>query len=181
MTYPTAKPPSCHDTIVCIVTRLANLTARLSRYKDCIVTQPPTVRPSLLSRYKTSYRDTHPQRPGPRSCHDTKLRIATLTPSGQALVRAPLALGAGRSYRSAVSCACWLYRGVPLRAPALPNLAVSRYNQLYRDPAPNMGSSPSSCLQIFFFHIIFFSHLFHLLEDPKKLFIYFFSFSSRTK
>ena len=55
-----AKPPSCHDTIVCIMTLLANQTARLSRYKDCIVTQPPAARPSLLSRYKTLYRDTHP-------------------------------------------------------------------------------------------------------------------------
>ena len=52
---------SCHDTIVCIVTRLANQTARLSRYKDCIVTQP--------------------QQPGPCSCHDTKLCIATLNSS----------------------------------------------------------------------------------------------------
>ena len=47
---PTAKPlPSCHDTIVCIVTRFANQTAHLSRYKDCIVTQPPAASPSLLS------------------------------------------------------------------------------------------------------------------------------------
>ena len=60
-TRPAAKPPSCHDTIVCIMTRLANQIARLSRYKDCIVTQPPVARPSLLSRYKTLYRDTHPQ------------------------------------------------------------------------------------------------------------------------
>ena len=59
---PVAKPlPSCHDTIVCIVTRFANQTARLSRYKDCIVTQPPAARPSLLLRYKTLYRDTHTQ------------------------------------------------------------------------------------------------------------------------
>ena len=60
-TRPAAKPPSYHDTIVCIVTRLANQTARLSRYKDCIVTQPLEARPLLLSRYKTLYRDTHPQ------------------------------------------------------------------------------------------------------------------------
>ena len=33
-------------------------TARLSRYKDCIVTQPPMASPSLLSRYKTVYHDT---------------------------------------------------------------------------------------------------------------------------
>ena len=66
-THPATKPPSCHDTIVFIVTHLANQTARLSRYKDCIVTQPPAARPSLLSRYKTLYRDTHPQRPGPRA------------------------------------------------------------------------------------------------------------------
>ena len=61
-----AKPSSCHDTIVCIVTRLANQTARLSRYKDYIVTQPPTASPSLLSRYKTMYRDTLYQ---PSSAH----------------------------------------------------------------------------------------------------------------
>ena len=43
---PAAKPlPSCHDTIICIVTRFANQTSRLSRYKDCIVTQPPATRP----------------------------------------------------------------------------------------------------------------------------------------
>ena len=64
-TRPVAKPlPSCHDTTVCIVTCLANLTARLSQYKDCIVTQPSVARPSLLSQYKTLYRETHPQ-PGP--------------------------------------------------------------------------------------------------------------------
>ena len=37
---------------------LANQTTCLSRYKDCIVTQPPAASPSLLSRYKTVYRDT---------------------------------------------------------------------------------------------------------------------------
>ena len=43
---PAAKPlPSCHDTVICIVTRFANQTSRLSRYKDCIVTQPPATRP----------------------------------------------------------------------------------------------------------------------------------------
>ena len=58
---PAAKPrPSCHDTIVCIMTCFANQTTRLSRYKDCIVTQPPAARPSLLSRYNALYRDTHP-------------------------------------------------------------------------------------------------------------------------
>ena len=39
VTQPSAKPPSCQDTIVCILTRLANQTARLSRYKNYIVTQ----------------------------------------------------------------------------------------------------------------------------------------------
>ena len=49
---------SCHDSTYCIATHLANQTARLSRYKDCIVTQPPAASPSLLSRYKTFYLDT---------------------------------------------------------------------------------------------------------------------------
>ena len=43
---PASNPlPSCHDTIICIVTRFANQTSLLSRYKDCVVTQPPTTRP----------------------------------------------------------------------------------------------------------------------------------------
>ena len=54
-THPAAKPSFCHDTSDCT---LASPTARLSLYKDCIVTQPPVASPSLLSRYKTVYRDT---------------------------------------------------------------------------------------------------------------------------
>ena len=102
-----AKPlPSCHDTIVCIVTRFANQTARVSRYKDCkdcIVTQPPTARPSLLSRYKTLYRDTHP--------------------SQAARARYWLCRGLPWPCHG-------LYRGPALCAP-MP--AMSRYNALYRD------------------------------------------------
>ena len=45
----------------------------------------------------------------------------------------------------------WPCRGPWLRTPALPSLAVSRYNQLYHDPAPNIGSSPSSCQKLFYF------------------------------
>ena len=57
---------SCHDTTYYIATHLANQTARQSRYKDCIVTQPLATSPSLLSRYKTLYRYTLHQ-PG-RAC-----------------------------------------------------------------------------------------------------------------
>ena len=39
-----------HDT-------LSSQTARLSRYKDCIVAQPPAASLSLMSLYKTVYRD----------------------------------------------------------------------------------------------------------------------------
>ena len=45
-THPVAKPSSYHDTSDCIVTRL-------------------NVQATLLSRYRTLYRDTHSQRPGP--------------------------------------------------------------------------------------------------------------------
>ena len=84
--YPATQPSSqtfaCHDTIACIVTRLDNQTARLSRYKDCIVTQPPMAKPSLLSQYKALYRDTHPQ-PSPvrthcRPCRRPPGRVAAL-------------------------------------------------------------------------------------------------------
>ena len=101
-TRPTAKPPSCHDIITCIVTRLANQTARLSRYKDCIVTQPPAARPSL--------------------CHDTKLCIATLTPSQAACARFRPYHEHYESYCGACSAVSWLSPGrivaYPLRAHA---------------------------------------------------------------
>ena len=56
---PTAKPlPSCHDTIICIVTRFANQTSCLSRYKDCIVTQPPATKPLSPITIQRLYCDT---------------------------------------------------------------------------------------------------------------------------
>ena len=76
---PTTKPlPSCHNTIFYIVTRFANQTTRLSRYKDCIVTQPPATKASLLSRYITLYSDTHPQ-PGPARTHCWPYRLLTVS------------------------------------------------------------------------------------------------------
>ena len=52
----------------------------------------------------------------PRTCHDTPIRIATQSPSSQALARAPLALRASRPYRGLSR----LYRGrVPGRIVAL--------------------------------------------------------------
>ena len=89
-------PPS-HGTINCIVTHLSQ-TVRLSRYKYCIVTQPPSDQSTLLSRYKQLYRDTlQSVKPPPVtiqnlyrdtlpcdqafSCHDTIDCIVTLTPS----------------------------------------------------------------------------------------------------
>ena len=93
---PVSKSSSCHNIIVCIVTRLTNQTARLSRYKGCIVTQSPAASPSLLSRYKTC--------------------IATFTPSQAASARA-----AGRVMASLgrVAALPWLYRGHgwPCRGP----------------------------------------------------------------
>ena len=98
----------CHDTLVCIVTRLANQTVRLSRYKDCIVTQPPAVSPSLMSRDKTLYRDTLHQPGCARACCRMPLRAA-----------GPVVASFGRVVGVAQS-------------PA-PRTAVSRYNSLYCD------------------------------------------------
>ena len=75
-TRPAAKPlPPCHDTIVCIMTRLANQTARLSRYKDCIVTQPLAASPSLMSRYKICI-VTHSTSQAARAHYRTPLCVA---------------------------------------------------------------------------------------------------------
>ena len=98
-TQPAATPslPPCHNTINCIVTRLSQ-TVRLSRYKYCIVIQPPSDQSTLLSRYKQLYCDTpQPVKPPPVtiqnlyrdtlpsgqafSCHDTIDCIVTLNPS----------------------------------------------------------------------------------------------------
>ena len=59
--------PPCHDTI------------------DCIVTHPQPDCP--LVTIQRLYRDTTPQQPAPCLCHDTRLCIATLTPSQAAHAR----------------------------------------------------------------------------------------------
>ena len=68
----------------------------------------------------------------------------------------------------------WPCRGPWLCTPALPSLAVSRYNQLYRDPAPNIGSSLSSCQKLFFFSTAFFFFILATGKPPN--FYIFFNF-----
>ena len=110
---------SCHDIIVCIVTHLTNQITRLSRYKDCIVTQPPAARPSLLSRYITLYRNTHPQ-PG--------LARAAARPCAQLAVSWPPLAVSQPCHGRIVGVA-----GHVVALAAVPMTAVSRYNSLYRD------------------------------------------------
>ena len=103
----------------------------------------PTTTPRAVSR---------PTSPPPR--HNT---ICITTQPGQAM-RAR----AGRPYHGPlmvvswhrlgrVVAEAWPCRGPWLLTPTLPSLTMLRYNQLYRDPAPNMGSSPSNCQKLFFF------------------------------
>ena len=104
-----------------------------------------------LSHDTTDYIATHPQQPGPRAC-------------------APLALRASRSCRRA-SWPCrgrlvtryWPYRG-PCCAPV--SLAYHDTIHCIVTQSWKMGSSSAFQQKFFFFH------LFQLLQDPKKNYIY---------
>ena len=158
-----AKLPSCHDTIVCIVTRLANQTARLSRYKDCIVTQPPAARPSLLSRYKTLYRDT---------LHQPGRAGALLAVLGA--LPAVLWHMLGR-----VVAEPWPYRGPSPTRPCM--LCHDTVYCIVTQNSKWAVAQPATCIFFFIHYFFFHSNYWKTTKKKKKLYIYIFSISSRTK
>ena len=174
-TQPNSQTSTYHNTIVCIVTRLANQIARLSRYKDCIVTQPPVAKPSLLSRYKTLYRDTHPQWPGPRACAACPCTWAGRI-VGYIVAQPAISWPSdGRIVAQARPClgrvmAPWLRSGHA--SPALCHDTIHCIvTQMCSRPFP------VSFLRIFFFTPFFF--LIPATGKPPKKNIFFFSFSSK--
>ena len=147
------------------MTCFANQTARLLRYKDCIMTQPQRPGLSFLSRYNTLNCDTHSQ-PGRvsvccRSCHGLPWPCCGLYcgPVGRIVV-------------------------YPLRSGQSVVLPCVTIQKLYRDSNWEKGNSPFQLPATFFFlffssFLFFFSHSSYWKTIKKKLYIYF-SFSSKS-
>ena len=159
---PTTKSlPSCHDTIICIVTRFANQKSRLSRYKDCIVTQPPAARPLSPVTIQCFVSRHSPHQPG--CAH-------TLSIVSRAL-RAVL-----WSILGSVVAEPWPYRGLSPMPPCLLCYPVSRYKNCIVTQTGKRGSSPSSFVYAAFFFFFFSQHTFffsfQLLENHQRIYIY---------
>ena len=118
----------------------------------------------------------------PKGCPQSRYKICIATyPSGHTMGERAQAgcvvvppgriIGSSRSVLlrpSACSVVSW---------PDVPT--VSRYNMLYRDQDWEMGSSPPSCLQPFFFSTHYFFSLFQLLQDHNiYIYIYIYIFMS---
>ena len=145
----------CHDTIVCIVTRLANQTAHLSRYKDCIVTQPPAASPSLMSRYKTLYCDTLYQPGCARARCRTPLHAAgrVVGMAGRVVGMAGRVVGRSPAPRPASSTLC--------------------HNTIHSIVTQKNNGPTSLCLFFFIFYFFILA-----TGKPPKIF-FFFSFSNK--
>ena len=111
----------------------------------------------------------------PPSCHDTPIRIATQSPSSQALAHAPLTHARGPAVSQGLSVVSW-----PKHAMSWPlqQCPAALCHDTIHCIVTQMGSSPSS-LCFFFFFFSFFFLIPATGKPPKKIF--FFSFSSRTK
>ena len=156
-TQPNSQTSSCHDIIACIVTRLANQTPFLSRYKDCIVTQPSAARPLSPVMIQNLYRDTHPQ-PG----------------RARALLDVSQASWPCRSLAMAVSWPATSCHGAPLCAASQP--CLSQYSLLYSDSNLEKNwavAQPATYNSVFFFHL-FFSHSSYWKTTQKKYFFFHF-------
>ena len=122
-THPSSQASACHDITDCIVTH-SSAARPLSCHdiNDCIVTHPWSGLPSVT--IQRLYRDTLHQ-PGPARARCRPYR----KPPG-------LIVAVSWPYRGRIVACCAVSWHAPAcYLPALPSLAVSRYNMLYRDPA----------------------------------------------
>ena len=138
----------------------------------CIVALPAPYRSHVVAVSPGVSRHTPVSKPS--SCYDTKLCIATLTPSGQAHARAPLDLCLGRpavswglSVVSWSSCGhvvgvAWPYR-CPLAAPSV-LLCHDTVCCMLTKPGNWAVAHSSSCN--FFFSTSFFFHFFPPTKRP---------------
>ena len=131
-------PPAC--VAACRVAAHASCHEPVSQYNPAAKLPPITIQ-YIVSQHNP------PARPRERAL--------------QVVSRLPLSRIAGppRPYRGRG----WPCHGLAPCSLALPSLVVSRYNQLYRDPPPNIGSSPSDCL--FEQNFFFFSHHFFFISS----------------